>query len=228
MNETERTPVPEHLRPTVVKATPPQIRYFNSLRVKKNLAKLSKDQRDWITTVDFAEVPKKRASDVITELEKLAWLPKEEAKEVIVREGIETTSDLYGLPPGRYALPKTGTIEADNELRFYQCWQSPDKTTKRLYLMFGPSEAKLPYKSQMAVAKLIIDSGIRECAIRYGMEIRACSNCGRRLTNRISRELGIGPICGGRMFGDDWKDEVKSKRLEIVARGEDPDEELED
>jgi hypothetical protein len=61
------------------------------------------------------------------------------------------------------------------------------------------------------------------------MEIRACSNCGRRLTNRISRELGIGPICGGRMFGgDEWADEVKAKRAEIVARGEDPDEELGD
>ena len=64
-------------------------------------------------------------------------------------------------------------------------------------------------------------------AIRFGMEIGACSNCGRRLTNTISRELGIGPVCGGRLFGDTFKAEVKSKRAEIIARGDDPDAEVE-
>jgi hypothetical protein len=58
------------------------------------------------------------------------------------------------------------------------------------------------------------------------MEIGSCSNCGRRLTNTISRELGIGPVCGGRMFGEAFKVEVSEKRAEITARGDNPDEEL--
>jgi hypothetical protein len=167
---------------------------------------------------------KNKASELIT------WFLKQPDKprEVVVTEGVETSNALFGLPPGRYALPKAGTELEDNELRFYQCWESKDKQAKRIYVLFGPSGAKLPYPAQIKIAQMIIKDGIRECAIRYGMEIGECSNCGRRLTNRISRELSIGPVCGGRMFGEDeWKLEVKAKRKEIIARGEDPDEELE-
>jgi hypothetical protein len=79
MKATERTPVPEHLRPArpgELTATLPQQGYFARLIVKKDLSKLSKEQQEWLTTVDFSKVPKLRASDVITELEKLDWLPK--------------------------------------------------------------------------------------------------------------------------------------------------------
>jgi Family of unknown function (DUF6011) len=166
---------------------------------------------------------KDKASELIT------WFLKQPNKPptIVVTDGVETSTALSGLPSGRYALPKAGTDLEDNELRFYQCWESRDKKAKRIYVMFGPREARLPFPVQENIAKMITDAGVRECAIRYGMEIGSCSNCGRRLTNRISRELGIGPICGGRMFGsDDWKDEVKTKRAEIVARGFDPDEDV--
>jgi hypothetical protein len=77
-----------------------------------------------------------------------------------------------------------------------------------------------------AVLKNIMDAGVREAAIRYGHEIGVCSRCGRRLTNRISRELGIGPVCGGR-YWEDFGEQVSAARQRIVDRGEDPDEEME-
>lgn len=166
---------------------------------------------------------KDRASELIT------WFleqPKKEKPTTVV-EGVETTADLSGLPPGRYAIENE--LGEGPELRFYQCWQSRDKQVKRLYVMFGPSEGHLKYRSAQAIANAIVARGVRECAIRYGMEIGSCSNCGRRLTNHISRALGIGPVCGGRMFGgDDWKEEVKAKRKELKEQGIDPDEEVQE
>ena len=34
-----------------------------------------------------------------------------------------------------------------------------------------------------------------EAAVRYGQKTGKCSCCGRKLTNKMSIELGIGPIC---------------------------------
>jgi hypothetical protein len=38
----------------------------------------------------------------------------------------------------------------------------------------------------------------KEAMIRYGKEIGECGDCGRRLTNAASREMGIGPICAAK------------------------------
>ncbi len=127
------------------------------------------------------------------------------------------------LPPGRYAIENE-----DGQLRFYQQWVSPDGRRRNLYVMFGPSAAKLFPKTQESICQKILNVGVRECAIRFGREIGACSKCGRTLTDRISRELGIGPICGSHMCEDKaaWKQEVKDARERIKARGDDPDENL--
>ena len=34
-----------------------------------------------------------------------------------------------------------------------------------------------------------------EAAVRYGQKTGKCSCCGRKLTNKVSIEMGIGPIC---------------------------------
>lgn len=151
--------------------------------------------------------------------EYINWLLTQPRKQVE-----QATNDARAkLPPGRYAIENE-----EGELRFYQLWASKDGKRKSLYVLYGPSNAKLFPKTQESICQKILDAGFRECAIRFGHEIGACSNCGRRLTNRISRELGIGPICGGRMFNGSWADEVKAARARIIAAGLDPDEELTD
>jgi hypothetical protein len=212
------------------KITPPQRNFLLDLIGKKKVKPDQEGKLDLIMKcLRISEDPeeygmsKAKASELITWFLKQPDKPREEQ---VKNLGPAMTE----LPAGRYALPKAGTKEEDNEIRFYHCWQSRgNKTDKRLYVLFGPYSNALPANQAEAVANLIVNKhGIRDCAIRYGMEIRECSNCARRLTNRISRELGIGPICGGRMFGEaEWKLEVKAKRAEIRARGEDPDEELE-
>lgn len=136
-------------------------------------------------------------------------------------EDLNWQKPLLDLPPGRYAIENN-----DGELRFYHRWENKANGRFALYVMFGPYEAKLPRPVQVAIAKKIMDAGHEKCALRFGAEIGSCSICGRTLTNRISRELSIGPVCGGRLF-EDWKPRVKEARNAILDRGEDPDEELE-
>lgn len=222
----ERSPVPSDLKGqqagSVPLASKAQVDYLNDLRAKKDLSSLTREQVQWLAEVDFAQIPRKRASDVISNLRRL---PKRQNQptEALGKRELTWAEIIWKLPAGRYAVNNP-----EGELRFYQCWQSKkDEMVKRIYVMHGPYESKLPMPVQVSIAQAILAVGPRECAIRYGMEIGECSNCGRRLTNRISRELGIGPVCGGRMFGDEFKPMVTAKRAEIVKRGEDPDEELE-
>jgi len=168
---------------------------------------------------------KSKASELITWFLKQDDKPKERFEDGSTMMGFMKQRFEMEVPSGRYAVDND-----QGELRFYNVWVSRDKMRLNVYVAHGPEDSNLKYQQTvMGVLRKIKDAGIREAAIRYGMEIGSCSNCGRRLTNRISRELGIGPICGGRMFGEaDWKDEVKTKRQEIMLRGEDPDEELDD
>jgi hypothetical protein len=189
-------------------ASEAQLNFIRSLIDQRDLTRLTHEQQDWLKAGDFSKASKRKASTIIDEL---LTLP------VIAIGGTFT------VPAGRYAVEN-----AEGELRFYHVWRGKkNPNVVRLYVAHGPYESDLSNpKTMKAILDKIEAAGIRECAIRYGNEIGACSNCGRRLTNRISRELGIGPICGGRMFGDGFKDEVRAARERIVERGEDPEEEV--
>jgi hypothetical protein len=171
--------------------------------------RISEDPEEYGMSKDYA-------SKIISWLLTLPDKPEEQNKQSM-------NTPLMKLAPGRYAIENN-----QGELRFYNLWESRDGKAHRLYVMFGPYEAKLPWPVQQAIAQKILLRGPRECALRFGAEIGACSNCGRRLTNKISRELSIGPICGDRMFDDEWKGMEREARAAIIARGEDPDEEIDD
>jgi hypothetical protein len=217
------------------KITDPQRGYLLSLIAKKQVKPDQEGKLDLIMKcLRISEDPeeygmsKAKASELITWFLRQDDKPRneQEAHERAGRlEDLKWQQPLVDLPPGRYAIENN-----EGELRFYERWQGKGDKKDRfaLYVMFGPYEAKLPRNAQVAIAKKILDAGVRECAIRFGQEIKACSNCGRRLTNKISRELAIGPVCGGRMFGEDFRFEVKVAREAIIARGEDPDEEVHD
>jgi phosphoglycolate phosphatase-like HAD superfamily hydrolase len=191
------------------------------LWAERRVDQLSKERFDYLEAQfakpeaeQFIGVPVPRASDIIKRLKALP------VRDNIVRSQNSTLPDV---PAGRYAIEN-----ADGELRFYHLWVSNNGYVK-LYLLHGPDSSDVPRPAMISILEKIKATGPAECAARFGIEIGACSNCGRRLTNRLSRELGIGPVCGGRWYGDDdWKAIKQKKRDEIVARGDDPDEEVED
>jgi hypothetical protein len=206
------------------KITEKQRSYIESLLESKDLSGIDQARIDGLwkqlrISYDHEEIgiTKPKASEIIEWLKARPWKPREQQAAQQPLLPIE-------VPAGRYAVENN-----EGELRFYQVWRPKDNGhIFRVYVLHGPDESALHNNAAVGVLRKIQDFGIREAAIRYGNEIGACSNCGRRLTNRISRELGIGPICGGRMFGGEFKDEVRSARERIKERGEDPDEELEE
>lgn len=131
--------------------------------------------------------------------------------------------DLPDVPAGRYAVD-----DAEGELRFYRVARSKRTGRYWIYVQHGPDESEIPFNraTYFSILGKIADDPAGAMQ-RYGFEIGSCGKCGLRLTNRISRELGIGPICGGRMFEGDWRDMERRARQAIVDRGEDPDEEVE-
>lgn len=128
------------------------------------------------------------------------------------------------LPAGRYAVESK-----DGELTFYRIKRGKQNPRYvEIYLKHGPSESKVPYTvpGYARIMWSIVEAGAGACAIRYGRELGCCSVCAADLTNRLSRELGIGPVCGGHYYEDprEWKKIKADARAAIRARGEDPDE----
>lgn len=223
---TEREAVPEEFRdsPIANKITPPQRGYLESLLEQKDLSDQEPAKIDAIwKALRISHDPeefgmsKQKASELITWLKGRRNLPNNANRQFHV-------TDTDFVPAGRYAVDSN-----EGELRFYHVWRPKNNlSVVRVYVLHGPDESRIPGRqAELVILQKIAAYGIREAAIRYGNEIGRCSNCGRRLTNRISRELGIGPICGGRMFDDgDWKAEVKAARQRIRDAGEDPNEEV--
>lgn len=134
---------------------------------------------------------------------------------------------LPDVPAGRYAV--TGE---DGTTDFYKV-DRPSKGKWAGYtfvqLQLGPAFQRLDYSHSRTILQKIVDAGPREAAIRYGREIGACSVCGTDLTNKLSRELGIGPVCGGRYYADEseWARVKDEARQVIRGRGEDPADSIE-
>lgn len=131
------------------------------------------------------------------------------------------------VPAGRYAVDN-----GEGVLRFYRVargTRNPDRVW--LHVQHGPSESEVPFSWAGYRAILgAIAAEAREAAIRYGREIGACSTCGKRLTNALSRELGIGPVCGGRFYAQEgeWKATKDTARKSLRQRGIDPDSDVAD
>ena len=130
-------------------------------------------------------------------------------------------SPAVDVPAGRYAVEGD-----DGELKFYRV----DRPTEGRWAGYtfvqvqaGDDLHRLPSRSTEEGVLRKIAADVRAAAIRYGREIGRCSSCGRTLTNNISRELGIGPVCGARLLGDGFRSEVKEARTSLQARGIDPD-----
>lgn len=79
----------------------------------------------------------------------------------------------------------------------------------------GSYNVSFQYESG-AVKKLSADDKLSyEDAKAFGALYGTCCCCGRLLTNELSIALGIGPICGSRQFGGDFKFMIDAAKLEV-------------
>jgi hypothetical protein len=228
-----RTPVPTDVQPPKHgDATEPQLKYIAGLRAERAFNSPEHAARfdaRLAELIEKGELSKQMASQVINYLRERPFKPKVKGeRQPDAAPGSETrrrvTPDATDLPTGRYAIEN-----AAGELRFYRVWRGTRNPNYiKLYLLHGPDETEVPYGPGALSIINQIATDAREAALRYGREIGCCSNCGKRLTNRLSRELSIGPVCGGRWYHGDWADVRAAARDAIIARGEDPDENVDE
>lgn len=91
--------------------------------------------------------------------------------------------------PGRYAV----NLPASDKLRFFIV-----RKVGGLVEQAGPSYYRTSHRVRQAAFEEIRKAP-EEAMARYGRELGYCGKCGRELTDPLSRELGIGPKCGGRV-----------------------------
>jgi hypothetical protein len=182
---------------------------------------LNEEQGDRTPPLTVAGLTKERASNFISRLKDRP--PRHD-------RATGPSNDLPSpevLPAGHYAVKNE-----DGQLRFYHLKRGTRNPRMIwLHVEHGPDSTEIPFKTAKAIIGQIVygPGGPLGAARLYGRHIGRCSECYRRLTNRVSRLLDIGPVCGGhRSDPEIWKDTVRRAREALRASGLDPDADVED
>lgn len=209
-----RAQTPQWARPTRM-ASVPQQQLITRMIEERDIPE------EWLLNIkriveeNKLTVPK--ASQIITDLKKMPY------KKTV--KGASANTGFGEVPGGYYALPVVDQKPGGNDLVFYRVKKHRDDPNRGwVNRVLGPEDGEVPRAQVLPILKRIQRFGVGKSAVLYGKTIGKCSQCNRRLSNRISRELGIGPICGGRVFTDDWQERVESAVHAIIERGEDPNE----
>lgn len=91
---------------------------------------------------------------------------------------------------------------SDNDLAFWWIVRKNDPQSGRTRYFLrqviggqGPVRVRLAPEAMVSIAKKIKAAGPLEAMLTYGRELGSCGHCGRELTNKVSRDAGIGPHC---------------------------------
>jgi hypothetical protein len=150
---------------------------------------------------------RREASDLITKLKGMPRFPQGVTiKRVDVyadpsaEDSDEATSHYFALvidgvsiPVGKYAL-KNAPTNTENDVSFWSVWVNEPGTVWRLKQVVGPYLESVQQSTILPILREIGKNPEAAMAL-YGHEIGRCGACGRQLTNKLSRRLGIGPIC---------------------------------
>jgi hypothetical protein len=100
------------------------------------------------------------------------------------------------VPAGWYATP---SATGNNDYDFWQVDKpSEGKWSGRTFVsrVLGGHD-NLPVRGRDAAVVLIaiLREGTCQAMTTYGLKIGRCGKCNRTLTDKLSREIGIGPVC---------------------------------
>jgi hypothetical protein len=177
------------------------------LRRVEAQAKLNDAEGDSAAPGERDGVTKKRATILIDRLLKQRKKPRDAQAEILG----PNVPGPDKLPSGHYAIKKP-------------C----NPAFVKLYIAHGDSDSEIPFKSARPILDAIAADPMAAAQL-YGDQIGSCSQCERRLTNRVSRLLRIGPVCGGHLCDPDiWKERVARAKQALRDAGLDPSADVED
>lgn len=103
---------------------------------------------------------------------------------------------------GRYAVEVPGGYPEHTTLKFFKVDRPTEgRWAGYTFLNIQAGDELFAIKNfQMKLEVLrLIAADPKAAMLRYGKEIGSCGHCGRTLTNQESRDLGIGPVCAGKL-----------------------------
>lgn len=169
-----------------------------------------------LDAMEYFEYDKRRASAAI---DHLLTLPKVRAAYPVAADGVHVEYEevetgkkdkdgspltmrigyIVGLdqriPRGRYALQNS---DDENDLTFYKVWVG-ERFGWSVKVLAGPNEYQIMDRERAVEILKAISEDPPTCSATYGWAIGRCGICGYRLTNQVSRELGMGPVCRSRV-----------------------------
>lgn len=117
-------------------------------------------------------------------------------RQVTVEVTAEVEVPAAPVPDGRYAVYNDD--QSVNDIAFYKV----DNVATGKWAGFtfvrqivGPDEQRLSQRQGRAILAKIAAAGVTESFQLYGRSTQVCGVCGTNLTNKESREYGIGPVC---------------------------------
>lgn len=104
------------------------------------------------------------------------------------------------VPAGYYALDTVS--DGDNDIAFYCVTKGTGRWAGHTFVetvIGGDRGGPVRGAAGRSVLDRIRKAGVQEATERYGREIGRCGRCHRTLTNKESRDRGIGPECATKL-----------------------------
>lgn len=107
----------------------------------------------------------------------------------------------------RYAIQRVVALGefagmAQHDWKFYRVNRPTEGKWKGYtFVRVQAGDETFPIRNLAEVASVLeaIALDPKQAALNYGLQLRHCSNCGKRLTNPESIAAGIGPICANKL-----------------------------
>jgi hypothetical protein len=207
---TSRSEVPAEFQTAANMATDRQLEYITGLLAEREIPDEARDRLK--AAVENKTISKKGASEYI---ERLRSKPKRAGatsdRPTVSYEDIELdngetrrvgrvlvpNADGKSVLAGRYGIDTTGDDRFTNDTTFFKLWVG-DRGGWKVRMFKSDDEVDISFPTQIAVVKVIAKDPEKAMAL-FGHEFGKCGVCGRGLTNDLSREIGIGPICRTRL-----------------------------
>ena len=197
-----RTPVPSRYQDPNT-ATERQVAFIHDLMDRKNLFACP----SWFDTVNAMDegeykqhiarvkeqvktVTKQRASQIIDTLKALPDEVSEPQSPPVYTNDVEAGRYAVAMPHPDYDEPQTKFFRVDRP--------TEGRWAGYTFVNEQASDEHWPVKGDRkreVLAKIAAEPD--EAMARYGQLLGHCGRCGRTLTDPLSRELGIGPVCRG-------------------------------
>jgi Family of unknown function (DUF6011) len=205
-------------------ATTPQIKFIRDLAASREIPA---EHADYMTAqheaMDAGTMTKSFASKLIGRLLALPEIKAAPKPASELRDIVAENAPLWTVPDGYYALDNLKADEQDtNPVLFYRIKTAKSSGKQWVTRVVGGDHDFLIKGKQGQEVINRIHSDVQTAARRYGHEIGKCSCCNRTLTQRLSRELGIGPVCADKLGID--ASVIEDAKATIVAAGFDPTE----